>query len=101
MSFQQSDKVVCVDAVPGQSTLEGQWDFPNGFVEHGKIYVVSAVVEEQYDVGPALAVYLIGKPKIWRRNGREYGWVPSRFRKLSQVQLVNRINRQLREEATT
>ena len=83
MSFNVSDKVVCVDDTPA---LDGHrfWT-PKGFVKCGAVYVVAGSVE----TGRGPGILIVGLPsyEVIRADGvaTENGWNPSRFILLSKA----------------
>ncbi len=99
--FKINDKVVCVNAVPGQGTLEGLYEFSNGYAEHGRIYVVADVC------GPfnfidceENRVFLVGLPTIEKKYQIEIGWACSRFRKLSDIKAENALKNKASQKIT-
>lgn len=90
-NFQISDKVVCVDAVPGMATINGEYQFPNGYIRHGEVYTVCGISEEQFREGFRWRLFLTGKPAVGRKTNRDRRWRLSRFRKLEDIREERRI----------
>lgn len=85
MNFNISDKVVCIDDTPRHGTIEGLYEFPNGFVVKDEIYCVEEVVTIDFNNLPScVCLKLVGKP-IFSRIGEVEAWPHNRFRKLNQV----------------
>jgi hypothetical protein len=79
--FNISDKVVCVD---DSHFLHADISFlPGGTVVKGGVYCVERMRTSK-------SVLIVGKPAIHSEDGYDLGWLPSRFRKLSEVQAENR-----------
>lgn len=83
MSFNISDKVICVD---DHAPKDGWVGSP---VEQGVIYVVRDVWLTTYAPHRAI-IQLVGFPEIKNKFGRRIGYRVARFRKLSEVQAENR-----------
>lgn len=94
MNFQVSDKVVCVDGVPGRGTIEGLYRFPGGYLKQGGIYSVQNISERTDIDGDRIRVHLVGVPAIDVRDGEEVGWCPSRFRRLEDLRAEARARQQ-------
>jgi hypothetical protein len=84
MSFNTSDKVVCVDDTPIPSDKRftvGGYRFPGGMIKKGVVYVVSGMIYHP-NTG-RWGVCLVGHPVMGEAfNGgyQEAGWSPNRFR---------------------
>ncbi len=93
MSFNISDKVVCVDAVPGPGTLKGEFLYPNGFIKHGAVYVVFGTHMQITKQGNFPYLLIVGKPAIvapgLKQAGEDVGFFNARFRKLSDIKAEN------------
>lgn len=81
MSFNISDKVVCVD---DKNWRHQHLDIeqPNGLPVKGCVYCVSGMRNSE-------AVTLVGLPGIHRPTGIDIGYMPSRFRLLSEIKAAN------------
>lgn len=95
MSFKVSDKVVCVDAVPGAGTLGGEYEYPGGYLKHGDVYVVNGLfLDDGIEGAPEECLLIVGKPSIPRKGftyeGQDVGYASRRFRLLSEIQAENR-----------
>lgn len=95
--FQINDKVVCVDADPGPGTLEGHWEFPNGYLKKYAIYVITgARVNDFAGLQNSQCVLICGVPCLSARDtpaikkGEDSGFQLYRFRLLADIQEENR-----------
>lgn len=94
-----NDKVVCVNDAPGRGTLKGQFDYPSGFVQKGKVYVVEGFKMLDFDDDPKITVglKLTGLPVFDTIDSEEWAWQVWRFRKLEHLQEINRLKAQIGE----
>jgi hypothetical protein len=83
------DKVQCIDAVPRSGTLKGGYDYPDGFLKHGKIYTVSDIssfvfAHKDYPLGLRHfgCVYLKEISSIRKTDGTKTPFLRYRFRKI-------------------
>ena len=86
MSFQVSDKVVCVDDSP--STANNHWRGRDLPILKGEVYVIQAVWECVKPRG-VVVCDLVGIASDTNPNGRPIGFRISRFRKLTEIQAEN------------
>lgn len=99
--FAVSDKVVCVDAAPRHGALLGEYDFPNGYLEKGRIYVVKHIYSMSVQKVPngkpqdSIRLVLVGLPALSLvptpnlKAGDDFGWDSERFRKLDEIKAEN------------
>lgn len=87
--FQINDKVVCVDDTParGKNPYRGA-SLP---IKHGVIYVVRGMATSP--ANGSVGLHLVGIHFPSNREGLEYGFMPERFRKLSEIQAENAAKR--------
>ena len=76
-------KVVCIDATPMPMVAPRdcnlmEFEFPDGFLEEGKVYCVQDAV---YKNNGFYSLFLVGMRIVFR--GTEVGWCSDRFRVLN------------------
>lgn len=83
MNYSISDKVVCINdtKVPSHSGEVGDYEFPDGYIEKGIVYVVNGFVTNTPHVG----LRLVGLRCLSAKLGTELGWSTTRFRLLNEA----------------
>lgn len=83
------DKVQCIDAVPRSGTLAGCYEYPKGFLKHGKIYTVSDIAphifghkDHPWGLKHHSCLYLQEVPCFLKANGSRAPFLRYRFQKI-------------------